>query len=71
PIRTVLFTGLTKYDGTRMRQLNAREFHQIAGRGLGGAPCEGAPARTRGRCARHRPLVTTAREPRGSPHQRR
>ncbi|MDO4136157.1 DEAD/DEAH box helicase [Clavibacter michiganensis] len=32
PIRTVLFTGLTKYDGTRMRQLNAREFHQIAGR---------------------------------------
>jgi superfamily II RNA helicase len=32
PIRTVLLTALTKYDGTRMRQLNAREFHQIAGR---------------------------------------
>lgn len=32
PIRTVLFTALTKFDGTRMRQLNAREFHQIAGR---------------------------------------
>lgn len=32
PIRTVLFTALTKYDGTKMRQLNAREFHQIAGR---------------------------------------
>jgi superfamily II RNA helicase len=32
PIRTVLFTALTKYDGTRMRQLTAREFHQIAGR---------------------------------------
>jgi superfamily II RNA helicase len=32
PIRTVLFTGLTKYDGTKMRQLSAREFHQIAGR---------------------------------------
>ena len=32
PIRTVLFTALTKYDGTRMRQLSAREFHQIAGR---------------------------------------
>ncbi|WP_150308954.1 DEAD/DEAH box helicase [Planctomonas psychrotolerans] len=32
PIRTVLFTALTKYDGVRMRQLNAREFHQIAGR---------------------------------------
>ena len=32
PIRSVLFTALTKYDGIRMRQLNAREFHQIAGR---------------------------------------
>jgi len=32
PIRTVLFTALTKFDGTRMRQLSAREFHQIAGR---------------------------------------
>ena len=32
PIRTVLLTALTKYDGTRMRQLSAREFHQIVGR---------------------------------------
>ncbi|SJN20763.1 putative helicase [Microbacterium esteraromaticum] len=32
PIRTVLLTALTKFDGKRMRQLNAREFHQIAGR---------------------------------------
>ncbi|KQR23297.1 DEAD/DEAH box helicase [Microbacterium sp. Leaf151] len=32
PIRTVLMTALTKYDGTRMRQLSAREFHQISGR---------------------------------------
>ena len=32
PIRSVLLTALTKYDGTRMRQLTAREFHQIAGR---------------------------------------
>ncbi|WP_072802294.1 DEAD/DEAH box helicase [Rhodococcoides yunnanense] len=32
PIRTVLFTGLTKYDGIRTRKLRAREFHQIAGR---------------------------------------
>ncbi|KAA0023687.1 DUF3516 domain-containing protein [Antrihabitans cavernicola] len=32
PIRTVLLTGLTKYDGVRTRQLRAREFHQIAGR---------------------------------------
>ncbi|NUT02693.1 MAG: DUF3516 domain-containing protein [Hamadaea sp.] len=32
PIRTVLFTALSKFDGTRMRHLKAREFHQIAGR---------------------------------------
>ncbi|WP_296192428.1 RNA helicase [uncultured Microbacterium sp.] len=32
PIRTVLLTALTKYDGQRMRRLGAREFHQIAGR---------------------------------------
>ncbi len=32
PIRSVLFTGLSKYDGTRTRLLSAREFHQIAGR---------------------------------------
>jgi len=32
PIRTVLFTGLTKFDGSRQRVLRAREFHQIAGR---------------------------------------
>ena len=32
PIRTVLFTALSKYDGSRSRLLSAREFHQIAGR---------------------------------------
>ncbi len=32
PIRTVLITALSKFDGARMRQLTAREFHQIAGR---------------------------------------
>ncbi|MDQ3108010.1 MAG: DUF3516 domain-containing protein [Actinomycetota bacterium] len=32
PIRSVLFTALTKYDGTKVRHLSAREFHQIAGR---------------------------------------
>jgi superfamily II RNA helicase len=32
PIRTVLLTGLTKFDGSRTRHLRAREFHQIAGR---------------------------------------
>ena len=32
PIRTVLFTQLSKYDGVRTRHLKVREFHQIAGR---------------------------------------
>lgn len=32
PIRSVLITALSKYDGQRMRHLTAREFHQIAGR---------------------------------------
>lgn len=32
PIRTVLLTALSKYDGVRTRPLNSREFHQIAGR---------------------------------------
>jgi superfamily II RNA helicase len=32
PIRTVLFTALSKYDGQKTRLLKAREFHQIAGR---------------------------------------
>jgi hypothetical protein len=32
PIRTVIVTALAKFDGERMRQLSAREFHQVAGR---------------------------------------
>jgi hypothetical protein len=32
PIRTVVFSALSKYDGVRTRLLQAREFHQIAGR---------------------------------------
>ena len=32
PLRTVVFTGLAKYDGSTTRVLRAREFHQIAGR---------------------------------------
>ncbi|MCT1557316.1 DUF3516 domain-containing protein [Helcobacillus massiliensis] len=32
PIRTVLLTGLAKFDGRTTRLLNSREFHQIAGR---------------------------------------
>ena len=42
PIRTVLFTGLSKYDGKRVRRLRSREFHQIAGRaGRAGFDAEG------------------------------
>ena len=42
PIRTVVITALTKFDGTRMRRLTAREFHQIAGRaGRAGFDTEG------------------------------
>jgi superfamily II DNA/RNA helicase len=32
PIRTVVFTQLSKYDGEKTRLLTAREFHQISGR---------------------------------------
>ncbi len=32
PIRTVLFTRLTKFDGEKIKTLTARDFHQIAGR---------------------------------------
>lgn len=32
PIRTVLLTALTKFDGSKMRRLTVREFQQIAGR---------------------------------------
>lgn len=42
PIHTVVLTALTKYDGSKMRRLNAREFHQIAGRaGRSGFDTEG------------------------------
>lgn len=42
PIRTVVLTGLTKYDGRGVRHLSAREFHQIAGRaGRAGFDSEG------------------------------
>ena len=32
PIRTVLMTALTKFDGSRVRLFTVREFHQLAGR---------------------------------------
>ncbi|MFD5600041.1 DEAD/DEAH box helicase [Leucobacter sp. NPDC058333] len=42
PIRTVVITALTKFDGEKMRRLSAREFHQISGRaGRAGFDTEG------------------------------
>jgi superfamily II RNA helicase len=42
PIRTVLLTGLAKFDGIKHRVLKSREFHQIAGRaGRAGYDTEG------------------------------
>ena len=42
PIHTVVLTALSKFDGRRMRHLNAREFHQIVGRaGRAGYDTEG------------------------------
>ncbi len=56
PIRTVLFTALTKFDGVKMRQLSAREFHQVAGRA--------GPSRVRHRGrGRRRGARTRDREP--------
>ena len=42
PIHTVLLTALAKFDGSHMRRLGSREFHQIAGRaGRAGFDTEG------------------------------
>ncbi|WP_276927108.1 DEAD/DEAH box helicase [Parvibacter caecicola] len=42
PIHTVVLTQLTKFDGTKMRRLRSREFHQIVGRaGRSGFDTEG------------------------------
>src|SRR5206468_1987768 len=60
PIRTVLITALSKYDGTRMRHLKAREFHQISGR-AGRAGFDTADA-----VAAMRHLIEEGHEPRAA-----
>ncbi len=54
PIRTVLFTGLAKYDGIRQRVLRTREFQQIAGRAGRAGLRHGRVRRRTGARARHR-----------------
>lgn len=54
PIRTVLFTALTKYDGNRVRTLRAREFHQISRPGGPRGLRHGGLRRRAGARARHR-----------------
>ncbi|MEI7591624.1 MAG: DUF3516 domain-containing protein [Actinomycetes bacterium] len=80
PIRTVVFTQLSKFDGTSTRLLSAREFHQIAGRaGRAGFDSEGsvvvqAPAHVidneqavakAGEDAKKRRKIVKAKPPRG------
>ncbi len=66
PIRTVLFTSLTKFDGSRHRVLRVREFLQVAGRaGRAGYDTEGyvvvqAPEHT---IENHRALLKAGDDP--------
>jgi superfamily II RNA helicase len=71
PIRTVLFTGLTKFDGRRQRVLKAREFHRSRAVPVGpGSTPRGSwwcsPPSTRSRTPRppRRPPPTPRRRPR-------
>ena len=62
PIRTVVFTGLSKYDGRRQRMLKAREFHQIAGRaGRAGFDTAGHRRRAGARARRREPPAACSR----------
>lgn len=69
PIRTVLFTGLSKFDGTEMRLLSVREFHQIGGRaGRAGYDTTGtvivlAPAHTVAKAKAEAKAIAKGRNP--------
>ena len=65
PIRTVVFTGLAKFDGTNHRLLKAREFHQIAG------PRRAAPGSTRPATSSSRRPSTRSRTRAAWPRRRR
>ena len=72
PIRTVLLGGLAKFDGQRQRILNAREFHQIAGRAgragydtVGYVVIEPPPAPRAARPQIHRPRCGRPAHPPG------
>ena len=64
PIRTVLFTKLAKFDGTKVGLLSVREFKQISGRaGRRGFDDEGERRRTGARA--HRREAPGGKEVRG------
>ena len=71
PIRTVLFTALSKYDGTAPGCFSAREFHQIAGRaGRAGFDTAGDVV-VPGARARHRERAGAWPRPATTPKKRR
>ena len=74
PIRTVLFTGLAKYDGERVRLLSVRDFKQIAGRAgrkgfdeRGSVVCQAPEHVTANKAAAAREARGGKRQPRRSP----
>ena len=68
PIRTVLFTGLAKFDGNRQRVLRTREFLQIAGRaGRAGFDTAGLRRRAGARARRSRTSGPRRRRRRRTP----
>ena len=74
PIRTVLFTGLAKYDGERVRLLSVRDFKQIAGRAgrkgfdeRGSVVCQAPEHVTANKAAAAREARGAKRQPKKTP----